>query len=461
MKKVLIIAYDFPPARTSGVYRPLRFARYLPEYGWQPVILTVKNYPKETLEESLLGKLSPDITIYRAYSLELKRFENWVFNKFFKERAQQSSINNVTNHKEIRKRKIITPLIKRCIFSPLSRFAHNFIYTPDDKIGWVPLAVYEGVKAIKREGIDLIFSTSPPETNHIVGLWLKRLTHKPWIADFRDPWTTNFSRANKSPLQLKHEKKLEHKVLSQAEGIVHIGNGLAQITREVFADISPDKYHVITNGFDESDYEGLNVEEIYNRNKTTYLNLVNIGTLYETSGFEYFLKALQRVLRDQNISCNLRVSIVGPLYSSWREILSKPPFKNNVDLLGFKPHQETIRLMMAADVLLLMPAGGNELMRDKIITGKVFELMRSGRPILLIGWKGEASQIIQKSGLSKFVPCGDIDLIEKSILEYYNRKFNGELNEIPNWDYIKQFDVRTLTGKLAEQFISVYEKYDS
>ena len=90
MKRVLIIAYHFPPARSAGIYRPLKFAKYLPDLGWEPVILTVKNYSSEIQDKSLLAELSDNTKIYRAFSIELQRLENWAFRKLFKRESTPS-----------------------------------------------------------------------------------------------------------------------------------------------------------------------------------------------------------------------------------------------------------------------------------------------------------------------------------------------------------------------------------
>ncbi len=458
MKKVLIIDYDFPPARTSGVYRPLKFAKYLPEFGWQPIILTVKNYPREFMDETLLDQLPPDTVIRRAYSWELVRFEKALFTRLFKRTPQPASSAGDSDPEKRKSRATLLSLIRKYILSPLSWFTNSFLYVPDDKIGWLPLAAYEGFKTIRREKIDLIFSTSPPETNHMVALFLKLITGKPWVAEVRDPWTDNSIRPDFPGVRVKFENWLERTVIRKADAILHDGYGMARMAREKFTDISPGKFHAITNGFDEADFEGLNAGEIYAENKTTYLNLVNVGTIYERSAFEHFLKGFAKALASQECGNNMRITLIGDVIPMWRQILAKKPFKDHVDLIGFKPHGEMIRLIMEADVLLSISFAADERTRDKIIPGKIFELIRTGRPIFMIGWEGECSEIVEKSGLGKFVPSHNVDLISETIIEYYNRKVNDELGTTPNWDYINRFERKNLTGTLAEFFESVLEK---
>ncbi len=458
MKKVLIIAYDFPPTRTSGVYRPLKFAKYLPEFGWQPIILTVKNYPRDFMDETLLDQLPPETLIKRAYSWEPIRLEKALFTRLFKRTSQAAPSEGNSDPGKRKSRTTLLSLIRKYILSPLSWFTSSFLYVPDYKIGWLPVAVYKGLKTIRREKIDLIFSTSPPETDHIVALFLKLITGKPWVADFRDPWTDNSLKQDFPRLRRKFENWLEHIVIRKAENIVHVGHGWARLAREKFSDVSPEKHHAITNGFDEADFKEINAAEILERNKTRYLNLVNIGTLYEQSAFEHFLKGFEKALASGKIGNNVRITFVGHVIPMWRQVLERQPFKDHIDLVGLKSHGATIRLMAAADVLMLTPLGGNEQEETRHIPGKIFELIRTGRPIFMTGWKGECSEIIEKSGVGKFVPCDNMDLISKTIIEYLEKKANGELKTTPNWDYINRFERKNLTGDLAKLLESTLEK---
>ena len=138
-----------------------------------------------------------------------------------------------------------------------------------------------------------------------------------------------------------------------------------------FTDIPPEKHHVITNGFDGADFEGISAGEIFERNKTKCLNLVNIGTIYERSAFEYFLEGFAKALASGKIGNNVRITFIGDVIAMWRQKLAERPFRDHVDLIGFKPHGEMIRLIMAADVLLSISFAADERTRDKIIPGAI------------------------------------------------------------------------------------------
>jgi glycosyltransferase involved in cell wall biosynthesis len=459
MKTVLIIAYYFPPVFSAGVYRPLKFAKYLPEYGWKPVILSIKNYRGALLDESLFAELPESTPIYRAYSFELERLENWVHGRLYKKSipaTAQDKINNGSKSDEVKPK---PSLLKRYLFSPFSDFLRNVVHTPDNKIGWIPPAVRQGLKAIRREKVDVIFSTSPPESCHLAGLWLSKLADKPHIIDFRDPWTTHFGRQNipsiasisphMSPARSKYEKWLERKVLRNTSAAIYIGKGSADLVKKAFPNIAAEKFQVITNGYDEADFDNAGYN-IYDPNLTGYLNLVNIGHLYGDSAIGNFLEGFKRALQQQPKPPDIRISFVGLAKDNLADLLTALPLKDRIDILPPKPHGKLIDYIMKADVLLLMPSSGSGYHSDIIVPGKMFELMRTGRPILMIGWQGESSQMIERSGLGKFVSAQDIDGIAQAILDYYDKKVNGNLTPAPDREYIRQFERKNLTGKLAE-----------
>jgi hypothetical protein len=452
MKKALIIAYDFPPARTGGVYRPVKFAKYLPEFGWTPVILTVKNYPKETLDSTLLNELPNDIKIYRAFSFEFERFENWAIKKLYNRHSNPETMTNsaaqVTNAPTTSN----PSLIKRLLFLPLHRFIENYIHIPDTKIGWIPLAVWVGLRAIRREKIDIIFSTSPPETVHLVARILSKLSGIPLITDFRDPWTTHYTRQDMNAFRTRREKILEQKVLTSATAIIHTGEGRARLVKEAFPKIDVQKHHVIFNGYDEADFNCTDTPDLGNIFENGRFNLVSVGFIYPDTAFEYFMEGFSSALQNPAFAEKAKLILVGEQSLNCKELLSRPDLKPFITNTGFRPHNEAVACMAKADLLLLLIPKGDERMSDKIIAGRTFEYIRSGCPILMIGWDGESTRIIKQSGLGNFIIYNDVDKIAKVLHEYLQDTSNGQTSYKPNWDYITQFERRQLTKRLADLF---------
>ena len=459
MKSVLIIAYHFPPARSAGIYRPVKFSKYLPDFGWRPVILSVKNPDTKIIDDSLLKELPENTKIYKAYSFEFVRIEDWVFEKIYGRRQYQAQpakprVSGDSNSPATPVRQ--SPL-KRFVLTPLRNVIHNFVNTPDGKVGWIPFAIVKGLWIIWREKIDVILSTSPPESGHVIALILSFLTRKKLVVDFRDPWTTHDNRRNLettalwaprvSKSRFRYERWLERRTLSRAGAIIHTGNGRAQLVKESFPTIDAGKHHVITNGYDEADFAA--IQPVSQDQTAKCLHIFSIGEIYTESGIECFLIDLENLIAGKGIGSEIKLTVVSESVEMWRERLSVPPFDKNVSVLGFRPHKEAVAMMTQADVLLLLVPSGSEVMRDRVIAGRTFEYMRSARPILMIGWEGESSRILSAGGTLTFVPHDDIKKIEHVILEFHRRKMAGELVANPNWEFVRQFDRKLQTGRLA------------
>ncbi len=452
MKKALIIAYDFPPARTGGVYRPVKFAKYLPEFGWTPVILTVKNYPRETLDSTLLNELPGDIKIYRAYSFEFERFENWLIKKLYNNRSSSDAAMPSTAPNAEAKTASSPSLIKRMLFLPLHRFVENYIHVPDTKIGWIPLAVWTGLRAIRKEKIDIILSTSPPETVHLVARLLSKLSGLPMVTDFRDPWTTHYTRQGLNAFRTRKEKKLERQVLARANIIIHTGEGRAALVKDAFLNIDAHKHHVIFNGYDEDDFNLPDSPDLSRIIENGKFNMASIGFIYPDTAFEYFIEGFSLALKDSTFAEKAKLILLGEQSDNCRELLSRPDLKPFITIAGFRPHNEAVACMAKADLLLLLIPKGDERMSDKIVAGRTFEYIRSGRPILMIGWDGESAGIIKQSGLGNFIIYNDVDNIARALKEYLQDKIRGRTPYKPNWDYINQYNRRRLTKRLADLF---------
>lgn len=455
MKTVLLIAYDFPPSRTSGVYRPLKFAKFLPEFGWRPIVLTVANPPSRTQDASLLVDLPAVVKIVRTCSIEPKRLEQSIFRALFgkTDRTAQAVARPESPAGEPRAASLSSMgWLKQTVLSPLSRFTHDVLYTPDEHIGWLPHSVIRGLRLIEKEKIDLIFSTSPPETNHLIAYRLAMLTSLPWVADFRDPWVDNFTRLHASAARMERERLLEEKVLSRANRIINVGQRFSELSKSTFPQIDSTKHAVLHNGYDESSFEGFDAEAIYAARKQSSLRILNVGTVYENSAFPQFIEGFRKLLDDPAVHGRVKITFVGEMMPLWLPILSQEPIASHVELLGFKPQRETLEMMMGYDLSLLMPSGGHAGTSDKIVPGKLFELMRAGRPILMIGWSGEASEMIISSGIGTFADCREPAQVTTALRELLEAKSSGSLQAKPNWDFIRQFDRRNQSRKLAEQF---------
>ena len=264
-KKILYIAYYFPPLAGSGVQRTLKFIKYLPMYNKLPIVVTVKEGHNFAYDENMIKEVPNSVKIYRSNSGETlwlrKQIEG--FNKILVSIKKKSTIrykkqmNLEESVKVENKNSTSNMTIKDKIFKYLE---YNY-YVPDTKIRWYKNAVKDIVeRVLKEEEIDLIFSTSAPYTDHLIALEIKKRTNKPWVVDLRDPWVGNkFIYERYNDKRKEKERKLEAEVIKYADKVINVTEN---ITNDYIARYPQykDKFITITNGFDISDKVEENIE---------------------------------------------------------------------------------------------------------------------------------------------------------------------------------------------------------
>lgn len=243
MKKVLIIAYHFPPAAGAATQRILKFLKYLPKFGWEGSVLTVENVDYPDLDHSLIDKIPEGTKVYRT--------------KFW---TPFGIYRRLTGRKP--KEKIPVAFIKddhKSLAERISVFLRLNLFLPDAKVGWIPYAVKKGVRLIRDEKIDAIISSGPPHTCHLIARNIKRKTKVKWIADFRDPWTDidYYSGMKRTKLAEWCDSRMEKSVLKEADCVVSASGGYLKILKSKGIKNS---FEVITNGFDPDDF--LNIPKI-------------------------------------------------------------------------------------------------------------------------------------------------------------------------------------------------------
>ncbi|MCK4715587.1 MAG: glycosyltransferase, partial [Candidatus Marinimicrobia bacterium] len=218
MKKVLIITYYWPPAGGPGVQRVLKFAKYLPEFGWQPIILTVKNGEYPAIDNSLQKEIPANCKVYNTFSIE----PNFVYKKFTGMGSDEKIPTAVLAAENTNWKKRLANWIRLNLF------------IPDAKIGWIPFAVRKGKKIIKAEKPDIIFSSSPPPTVHLIARKLAKWSGIKWVADFRDPWTDiyHYNDVKRSAWSLNRDKDKEKEIVTSADEIITVSQNVAELLNE-------------------------------------------------------------------------------------------------------------------------------------------------------------------------------------------------------------------------------------
>jgi hypothetical protein len=438
-KKILIITYYWPPAGGPGVQRWLKFAKYLPDFGWNPIIYTPENPSYPLLDESLIKDVPKDLkivktTIWEPYQLAEKLNKS---NKKFK--AGQFDVGKNQSWK-----------------SKLSIWVRGNFFIPDARIFWVKPSVKFLEKYLKENKIDVVVTSGPPHSLHLIGLQLKKkLPTLKWIADFRDPWTeiSYYKHLKLTKSSDKKHRRLENEVFKNADITLATSYTDAENFRKNGANAV-----CITNGFDE-DASNSEIAKSQNReikdsqtfklsNPQTHFTLSYIGVLEQLRNPENLWKVLNDLVQTNlDFAKHFVLKFAGRVDDKILESLNNSSVKNHILDLGYLSHDKAIEEMQSSD-LLLITNFPNESSKG-IIPGKIFEYLATGKQIVSFGPdKADVSKILEDTKAGKHFSYEDTDAIKTFILQKFELWKNGNLLE--NVQNIEQFSRRNLTKKLAE-----------
>ena len=353
MNKVLIITYYWPPSGGAGVQRWLKFAKFLPEKGWEPVILTVDPeyaaYP--AIDSSLVKELPENISVHKTPATD------W-FRIYSSDKSKVPSAGFAANPQNSLKGKI-------------SRFVRGNFFIPDPRKGWNKFAFRKACDLIEKEKIVTIVTTSPPHSTQLIGLKLKKkYPGIKWIADLRDPWTDIYYYDQFYPtcISRKIDSGYERKVLKRADRIISVGS----LLKELFAGKLPDirnKIDVIPNGYDEADFKDIQPAEL------SGFTITYVGTLSDRYPLTGFLDAITELRKIRDFS----LRFVGKYPDSIMEQIKRSGSDEKVEFITYAPHSEAISYMVNSSLLLLIipEAGDNKL----IITGKSLNINSELLPV--------------------------------------------------------------------------------
>lgn len=405
--------------------RWLKFVKYLPHFGYEPIVLTVDpqkaTYP--VLDKSLLIEIPENLKIYHSSTREPYSFYKKLFRK---KQVPYSGFANETGNGPI---------------NAISRFIRGNLFVPDARIGWNRYAISRAIYLIKEYGIETIITTSPPHSTQLAGIEIKNIFPQiRWIADMRDPWTDiyYYDKMLHLPWIKKKDLGYEKKVLKNADVVITVSDFLQNLFAEKLNDITPkDKIKVITNGFDPDDFKAIKGVRNADCFAITY-----VGTIADNYNLNGFIKAMEYI--KTLLGEKLQIHFTGSISPKWKKIL-KTNLKQHIGFNSHVDHPEAIRQMRASDMLLLVVP---EIINNEgIITGKVFEYLAAGRPIVGIGpVKGDASAILEKTGSGKMFSYGDHENISKFVLQFALK----EKEWFPDHDQIQKFSRKTITGNLVK-----------
>lgn len=432
MKTVLMISYWFPPISGSGVHRVVKFAKYLPYFGWKPIILTVDEGEKsqEIMDTSLLDELPKSLNIYRS-----KYFGYGNLDRFFIVMRNPGSKNLGVSANNYNKDNLVNK------FKEIIRTS----VIPDVKVGWYPLAISKSKRIFKENNIDLIYSSSPPPTAHLIGMSLAKKYKKPWIADFRDPWTGMFLIPPR-PFPLRQlDEYMEERVLDKARKIVVAWPGIEDDIVQKQKDYDRRKIIAIHNGFDQQDFQDI-IPKIFPKFTITYT-----GVFYKERNPAPLFRALNILFSEQPMLRNdIQVIYIGKQRSFVRNLIEESNVNDIVITIPNLPHKKSLSYLLGSDVLFLNTV-------ENYVPGKVYEYLRSKKPILaLVPKDTTVAKIVSSTKSGIVIDPTNTEEIKDAIFEMYKKYKKGTLKlDREDDSVIYQYERKELTRKLAEVFNEV------
>jgi glycosyltransferase involved in cell wall biosynthesis len=316
----------------------------------------------------------------------------------------------------------------------------------------LPFAVHAGTKIIRQENIDVIYVTAPIWTSLLVGYLLKRKTGKPLVVDFRDPWTINPYKKTLTKVHSRIENYLERKVLTSADYVITVSQPYRRRLIEKYPFLE-NKCEVIMNGFDPDDFKDLKRQPLQGKFRILYT-----GSLYGLRTPKHFLFALQKLVQEKpHLKEKIEVKFIGNYGKEAPAIVDKLELNNIVQFFGYMPHEKCLDLMVNSHILLLIVASeGNK--TAGIVTGKLFEYLVSGRPVLALAAKeGIVANIIQSANAGVVV-SSNVEAIKDAILDFYEQWATGKLSSTTDMSSIEKYNRKVLTHKLAQIFEKLSKK---
>jgi len=407
----LFVSFFFPPLGGAGVFRPLKFCKYLPEWGWDTVVVCAEDKARDAYDESLLRDIPLETSVYRVKS-------------------------DLARHRQISNWLACQPLLWR-LATPL----RGLVAFPDDKISWAYSTYEQCLKVIRSQSVDVIYTTSYPFSAHLVGLWLKRSTGLPWVADIRDPWSDGpLHMAGLPKWVIARHRRLERKVATEANHVVLVHPLATQSFRERYQDIQ-DKISCIPNGYDPDDFQR-KASPVCARQRIT---IVHLGTFYGP----YNPAPLKRALTLAERKCPDLLKQVKIVFVGGTPV----PFDDlpglEVEISDRVSHHEALQRLQDADIALNVY---ERAVGKHNISGKLYEYLACGRPILAIVPEDGTTAEIVRTCRAGFIADPDKPEDILAALKQCVEVVKGQHPFVPRDEEVQKFSRLRLAGNLSEIF---------
>jgi glycosyltransferase involved in cell wall biosynthesis len=430
----MVISFDFPPRRTSATYRLGNLTRYLLSPRWQPTVLTIKIRPEDLAEPEQFQKISRDIRIERTAYWRVSKWEAVAHKTVKSAGAFKSPAMEVP------------PTLFDRALRRLAAFVRSCLYFPDYSVGWVPFGVGRGLRLIRKQRFDVIFTSEPPRAASVVGLFLKLLTGIPWVFEVMDPWYPP-----DRPWRRRFEHWLFGLMLRRADAVVVMTEGHKQDLHERFV-IPESKLHVIPNGFDEEDFHPDHAAMVGTPTEMCspgYIHFSHFGTVYPRNAGRFFPALAELLAETPELRQRVRIHMVGFPDQSIRRFVQESGLGDVVEFREFiTSHAQVLREMYATHCLLLF-WGDREFSR-LAAAGKTYVYLRTGRPILAVTGPGTIEERVQAAGAGWVVSPDDPSQIKAKLREVIGKLERNEPMPGAKSQDLDRFRWDRLAAQLAE-----------
>lgn len=420
-KKVLIITYYWPPAGGIAVVRWVKFVKYIQNCGWEPVIFTVSNGNYPLIDASLGHDVPAHVTVIKRPIWEPHQWYQ-IF----------SAAKNTSGLADIK------PIHRASFAEKISNWIRSNFFIPDARAFWIRPSVKFLTKYLKANPVEAMVSTGPPHSAHLIALSIRKKMGLPWLADFRDPWTTMdyykelllTARADR-----KHHR-LELEVLKAADAVTVVGNGM----KAEFEEKSGRKVTVVTNGFDEDDFSSeTHLDQLF--------TIVHIGTFFSRINPLSLWQALTELKDEQHpMMGELKIKLTGRVDPSVVDAIRHAGLEDCLILAATQSHAKAVAQMKSAQVLLLCIFEQTKF----VLTGKLFEYLASRRPIFCIGpVDGDAASVLATTRAGVTFSFEDKIGIREHLIDLYEKYKSGALVHVKN--DARNYSHKELVKEIANQ----------
>lgn len=430
-----MVVHTFPPFRSVGhSIRVVKFLKYLPALGWQPVVLTVddskdyENMPRVG-SESLFKEIPAGVKIHRAPLLE-------------------PSQQYLEKEEAFGKKNIFTRILVK-LYGGSRRWIFRNLLIPDRVVTWFPAAIRLGRQIVKDENIDVIFATCPPYSVSLLGALLKKYTGKPFILDYRDDWIDTPPFHSRPGFFQMIERRMEKWAVTQADRVTLVTEGSRQAFLERYPDQPAEKFIYLANGVDLEEFassEGAKSPHVGEKFTILHTGSLNDAKFWTRVPMAVFQAVHNIMERQPDLAAGISLAFTGTLPERQKDIANELGIADVVHELGFLPRDEWLRELKNASLLLVI----NYDDWATIIPGKIYEYWAAnGPPIMLLSTPGAATEFVRKHNLGFTFDPYDVEGIEKVILDLYAQRMKGEPMKISS-SGIEAFDRRELTRRLMQ-----------